>query len=305
MALKDEMEFGFVLPCRSWEPIDMESVRRVAERADASGFRDLWVTENTLDESFSFDPMVILSYAAALTRRIRLGVSVMVLPLHHPVHVAHQTACLDYVSGGRAVIGVGLGRAPHYRDFGVPLERRVRRFLEAVEVMRALWTRDAAGYHGEFFDVEGGMAIKPLQKPHPPLWMGGIHPDALRRAARIADAWMGAGGSSKASLKEAVPILHEALAKAGRDPASFTISKRVFLAVHEDPAFAQAEGLRWFRDVYHNPAALHTHGFAGTPEQLLEYVQELREMGANHVLLNPIARYEEQLDIIAQIFDLR
>jgi probable F420-dependent oxidoreductase len=304
MALKDEMEFGFVLPCRSWEPIDMQSVRRTAIRADELGFRDLWVTENTLDDSFSLDPAVVLTYAAALTTRIRLGVSVVVLPLHSPIHVAHQIASLDYVSGGRAVLGVGLGRAAHYTDFGVPLERRVSRFNEGVDVIKALWTQPAADYHGDFFDVDGGMALRPVQKPHPPIWLGGVHPATLKRAARIADGWMGAGGSSKQGLTEAVPVLKEALTEQGRDPAQFTISKRVFMSVHEDADFAHREALRWFTDVYHNPAMLETNGFAGTPEQLREYIEEAQDMGATHLLLNPITRYEEQADIIAEVVGL-
>src|ERR1044071_4398282 len=110
MALKDSISFGFGLPHRSPDPIDVGAVRRVAQRADALGFRDLWVTENTLDHVFSFDALTILTYAAAVTNRIRLGVSVSVLPLHHPVEVAHRVATLDYMSEGRAILGVGIGR---------------------------------------------------------------------------------------------------------------------------------------------------------------------------------------------------
>ena len=304
MALKDEMEFGFVLPCRSWAPIDMESVRRTAIRADELGFRDLWVTENTLDESYSFDPAVVLSFAAAITTQIRLGVSVVVLPLHNPIHIAHQIASLDYASDGRAVLGVGLGRAGHYMDFGVPLERRVTRFNEGVDLIKALWTKPTADYHGDFYDVDGGMALKPVQQPHPPIWIGGNHPATLRRAARIADGWMGAGGSSKQGLAEAVPMLNEALAEQGRDASQFTISKRVFMSVHENAEIANTEALRWFTDVYHNPAMLETNGFSGTPEQLRVYIEEARDMGANHLLLNPITRYEEQADTVAEVVGL-
>ena len=89
MTLKDTIPVGMSLPHRSPDPIDVASVRRVAERAEALGFSDLWVTENTLDHVFSFDPAVILAYAAAVTTRIRLGVAVAVLPVHNPSHVAH------------------------------------------------------------------------------------------------------------------------------------------------------------------------------------------------------------------------
>jgi probable F420-dependent oxidoreductase len=305
VALKDEMEFGFVLPCRSWAPIEVESIRRTAVRADELGFRDLWVTENTIDDSFSLDSMVDLAYAAALTTRIRLGVSVVVLPHHSPVHVAHAVGSLDYLSGGRAILGVGLGRPAHYKEFGVTTDRRVRRFTEAVDVIKALWTQPRADFHGEIFEVEAGMALKPVQKPHPPIWLGGSHADALRRAARIGDGWMGAGGASKASLREAIPLLRSELEKQGRDPDAYAYSKRVFLSVHENAAKAREEGLHWFTDVYHNPAMLDANGFAGTPEQAREYIEELRDIGCNHVLLNAVDRYEEQAEALAEVVGLK
>ena len=112
MALKDTISFGMSLPHRSPEPIDMLAVRQVAQRADALGFRDLWVTENTLDHVFCFDPVVVLTYAAAVTTSIRLGVAVVVLPVHNPIFVAHQVATLDYVSNGPGDPRRGIGPGP-------------------------------------------------------------------------------------------------------------------------------------------------------------------------------------------------
>ncbi len=120
MALKDHIAFGMSLPHRSPDRIDMKVVRAVAQRAEALGFRDLWVTENTLDHVTCFDPVVVLTYAAAVTSRIRVGASVVVLAIHSPMMVAHQWATLDTVSNGRAILGVGLGREHHYREFAVP-----------------------------------------------------------------------------------------------------------------------------------------------------------------------------------------
>ncbi len=117
MVLKDQIAFGMSLPHRSPDAIDMAAVTTVARRAEALGFRDLWVTENTLDHVMCFDPVVVLTYAAAVTSRIRLGASVVVLAIHSPLLVAHQWATLDYVSNGRAILGVGLGREHHYRQF--------------------------------------------------------------------------------------------------------------------------------------------------------------------------------------------
>ena len=122
MALKDKIPFGISLPHRSPDRIDMEDVKQVATRAEALGFRDLWVTENSLDHVNCFDPVVILTYAAAVTTKIRVGCSVVVLQIHSPLMVAHQWGCLDYVSGGRAILGVGIGREHHYRQFEVPVD---------------------------------------------------------------------------------------------------------------------------------------------------------------------------------------
>ncbi len=115
--------------------------------------------------------------------------------------MAHQWATLDYVSNGRAILGVGLGRDHHYAQFQIPRDGRVRRFRESIELIKALWTEPRVDYRGRVYRLEDGtMAPKPLQKPRPPIWMGVGHPDALRRTAAIADGWMGSGGSSNAAF---------------------------------------------------------------------------------------------------------
>jgi probable F420-dependent oxidoreductase len=304
MALKDQIPFGMSLPHRSPDPLDMLAVRQVAQRADALGFRDLWVTENALDHVFSFDSVVVLTYAAAVTTAIRLGVAVLVLPVQNPIHVAHQVATLDQVSNGRAILGVGLGRDHHYIEFQVPREHRVRRFREGVELIKALWTEPKVSYRGSVFHLEGGMALKPVQKPRPPIWLGGDHPDAVRRAAALADGWMGSGGSSTAGFSRCVPILRAELEKVGRDPATFPISKRVFLSVHERPEVARAELHRWFTTVYRNPDGTNASGVHGTPEQVRERLEGLVAAGANHLLLNPVCRYPEQVEALAAVVGL-
>jgi probable F420-dependent oxidoreductase len=305
MALKHKIPFGVSLPHRSPDPIDTATVRAVAQQAEALGFRDLWVTENTLDHVTCFDPVVVLTYAAAVTTRIRLGASVVVLVTHSPLTVAHQWATLDHVSGGRAILGVGLGREHHYRQFEVPEAGRVRRFREEVELIKALWTQQSVTFRGRFYRLEDAtMAPKPVQRPHPPIWMGVGHPDAVRRAASIGDGWMGSGGSSIAEFGRSVPVLREALAAAGRDPDGFPISKRIFVAVDERPEVARAELQRWFTEVYHNPAGTEASGIYGTPEQVRERLEEVIAMGANHLLLNAVSRHEEQTQALAEVVGL-
>jgi alkanesulfonate monooxygenase SsuD/methylene tetrahydromethanopterin reductase-like flavin-dependent oxidoreductase (luciferase family) len=200
---------------------------------------------------------------------------------------------------------VGLGRDHHDEQLQTPTEGRVRRFREGVELIKQLWTEPRVDYSGRIFRLaDGTMAPKPVQKPHPPIWMGVGHPDALRRTAAIADGWMGSGGSSNASFVRSVPMLREALERAGRDPAAFPISKRVFLSVDERPEAARAELHRWFTVVYRNPEGTDASGIHGTPEQVRERLEELVAAGANHLLLNPVARYEEQLENLASVVGL-
>jgi probable F420-dependent oxidoreductase len=305
MSLSDKIPFGVSLPHRSPDAIDMHTVYAVAQRADALGFQDLWVTENTLDHVTSFDPVGVLTYAAAVTKRIRLGASVIVLPIHSPMTVAHQWATLDRISNGRAIMGVGIGGKHHYRQFAVPMEGRILRFREEMEVIKALWTQDKVTYHGQFYQLDDAtMMLKPVQKPHPPIWMGVGHPDALRRAAKLADGWMGSGGSSIAEFGRSVPLLRDALQEAGRDPGAFPISKRIFMMVDDKPEVARAELHRWFTEVYHNPQGTDASGIHGTPEQVKERLEEIVAMGANHLLLNPVGRHEEQVEVLASIVGL-
>jgi alkanesulfonate monooxygenase SsuD/methylene tetrahydromethanopterin reductase-like flavin-dependent oxidoreductase (luciferase family) len=160
-------------------------------------------------------------------------------------------------------------------------------------------------YRGDVFRVaDGAMPLKPVQTPHPPIWLGGDHPDAVRRAAALGEGWMGSGGSSTATFARSVPVLRAALEKAGRDPATFPVSKRVFLSVHERPEVARAEVDRWFTTVYHNPAGADASGIHGTPLQVRARLEELVAMGASHLLLNPVCRYTEHVDALADVAGL-
>lgn len=265
------VRFGMSLPHRSAEPIAPEVVGEVARRAEDLGFQDLWVTNNTIDQAESLDAVIALTFAAAMTRTVGLGVSVLVLPLFHPVQVAHQIATLDRLSHGRAILGVGLGKAHDYPTFGVPTDGRVRRLLESVEMIKQLWAGPNVSYDGQVFQVDDvTIGTTPLQRPHPPIWMGGAHPAALRRAATRSDGWMGGGGLSTVAFQQSVPLLRAALEEAGRDPTDFPISKRVFLSVHEHAGTARSELDQWFAGVYGYPSGTEEVGVFGTPAQVGE-----------------------------------
>lgn len=304
-TLAHRATWGYTLPSRSTDRVELDAWSTVAVQAEEHGFADVWVTENTLDRVYSLDPVVALSAAAAVTSRIRLGVAVSMTAVHSPVTVAHQWASLDVVSGGRAVLATGLGRPEHFRDFGVPQERRVGRFLEGLRVMRALWSHgdsDALPFRGEFYDVEHGFALEPVQRPLP-VWFGGGHANALARAARHADGWMASGQSGVRAFAGSVATLRARLDELGRDVSAFPISKRVFLMVDETPARALAALERWFGEAYGDPSLAHTSGVYGTAEHVAETLHDLIDAGATHLLLNPVSRHLQQLEAVVELLD--
>ncbi len=294
---------GMSVPHRSLEPIEVEDVVAVARAAEAQGFSDVWVTNNALDASaYCFDSFGVLNFVAAHTDRIGLGVSVMVLPIYHPVHIAQGAASLDWLSGGRAILGLGLGSAGELEEFGIPTDRRVGRFLEQVAIIKRLWTEDAVTHEGDAFRLhDAAIRLRPRQEPHPPIWFGGVHPNAIRRAVRHADAWMGAGGASTESFEQAVGLLHETLEEQHRDRDSFTISKRVFLSVHDDLAVARDEVRRWYGEVYGSADHAEVSAAYGSVEAVREQLEAIAAAGADHLLLNPICRYRDHIDLMAEV----
>src|SRR4051794_23288816 len=179
-------------------PIDPEFIRRFARRAEELGFDSLWVQESIIGRQRQLDSIAVLTFAAACTTRIRLGAAVLLLPLRNPVPLAKTLVSLDQLSGGRLTLALGLGRAgPTDAAFGVEHGSRLGRFNEALRILKALWTEDSVTLDGKYWQLRDvSMEPKPVQQPHPPIWFGVHHPDALRRAARHADGFIGAGGTS-------------------------------------------------------------------------------------------------------------
>ena len=283
-------------------PTDMELLRRWVARAEELDFESLWTQEDITGDDPSLEPLTQLSYVAALTTRARLGVSVMVAPLRNPVQLAKALGSLDQMSHGRLTVGVGIGgRQNMYPAFGLTTDRRARRFVELLDVMKALWTEPQATYEGQFWQLDGvPMEPKPVQKPHSPLWFGGRHPDALRRAVRHGDGWMGAGSSTTATFLECVQQLNTFLEEAGRDPATFPISKRVYLAVDDNEKRAEERITTWFDNRYHNAPLGAEVSVWGSAAQCAEKLAEIVDGGAEMLMLNPMFDHMEHLEQLTE-----
>jgi probable F420-dependent oxidoreductase len=282
-------------------PIDPERIRRYLARAEALGFTGAWVVEQVVGTIPSLEPIELLTFAAAVTQRLRVGAAVLLTALRTPLHTAKSLATLDQLSGGRLDVGVGLGGQPAvYPAFGLSAERRAARFAEGVILMKRLWTEPRVTFDGEFYRLKDlPMEPKPRQRPHPPIWFGGHHPDALRRAVALGDAFMGAGSASTATFAAEVGLLRRALEAAKRDPVTFPVAKRVYIAVDDDRARAGRRLTEWFGGFYHRPQLAEEVSVWGSAEQCAEGLRAVVAAGAGMLMLNPVFDDEEQLERFA------
>jgi probable F420-dependent oxidoreductase len=283
-------------------PIDIPSLQTYLSRAEMLGYDSAWVQEQIVGTVPTLEPITLLTYAAALTRTLRLGTSVMLTVLRNPIQLAKSLTSLDHLSQGRLTVGVGLGNpSPDVAAFGVSPQRKVRRFVEGLEVMKALWTQPTVQFTGEFWQLEGiAQEPKPVQQPHPPLWFGARQPAAIRRAVRLGDGWMGAGSSSTQDFKAQIQALRGFLDEAKRDPATFTISKRVYLAVDSNQARAEERLRAWFGVRYRSADMGSRVSVWGSVDECVDQLRDLVASGAQHLLLNSAFDHLEHLELMAK-----
>jgi probable F420-dependent oxidoreductase len=223
------VKIGFGLPVSgSWATPD--TITHVARRAEELGYHSLWSFQRLLspvDGSWGemyrsvHDPLTALAYAAAITSRVRLGVAVVNLPFTTPVQLAKQATTVDILSAGRLDLGLGLGWSDEeYAASGASKLRQGRRAEEFVAVLKTLWTDEVVAHEGEFYRIPSArMDPKPVQRPHPPVLLGGTAPAALRRAGRLTDGWVSSSRADLDRIGESITIVAGAAAEVGRDPS--------------------------------------------------------------------------------------
>jgi probable F420-dependent oxidoreductase len=294
---------GIAIPQTFTGSVDVELIRKFVTRAEALGFDSLWVQEQIISDSSILEPVTLLTYVSALTRRVRLGSSVLLTVIRNPVQLAKSLATLDQLSNGRLILGVGVG-GEHVPEsvFGISGERRGRRFIEGIQVMKALWTQPRASFNGQFWKFENvAMEPKPLQQPQPPLWFGARDAIGLRRAARHGQGWMGAGSSSSADFVQQIGTLGRFLDEEKRNPAQFAISKRVYLAIDNDRDRAERRLKEWFA-VRYKRAEMAAHvSLWGSRQECADKLNYLVRAGAKHLMLNPVFDEMEQLELLAEV----
>ncbi len=197
------MKFGIGLP-NYGKNSSFDEIRRVALAADRLGFHSVWTTdhivvpeENTDPYGRVFESLTMLAMLAMLTQRVKLGASVLVLPMRNPILAAKQIATIDVASGGRMIVGLGVGwNEKEYRNLGANFHDRGKRLDEDIQLLRTLWSNENASFQGKYTQLDHAMSSPlPAQDGHLPIWIGGNGESAWRRVAQLGDGWHATGPS--------------------------------------------------------------------------------------------------------------
>ena len=265
-----------------------ENVVRVAQRAEELGYDSVWVLERLLwptepkdpypvtpdgklPETYQIvlDPIETLTFVAAITSRVDLGTSVLVLPYHTPIELARRIATLDVLSGGRARVGVGIGWSrDEFEAAGTPFERRGPRADEFLQAMIALWTENPVSFKGDFYNIpESIVGPKPLKRPHPPVYVGGSGKGALERAVKHGNGWNPSGPPSIEWLETEINELRRLAAQAGRPSIEVVL-----------------RGIGFIMDQSPGPNRMPT---VGTLDEIGQDIGRLRDIGVTELIFSP------------------
>jgi len=315
-----KIQFGVRVP-NSGPLSSVENIVKATKQAEELGFDSIWVHDHvvwssemhrhhissgaaealtdTQDANF-YEATTMLSYLAAETKKITLGVACLVMPCRNPIYAAKQYATLDWLAKGRLIVGVGLGskatrESDEFGVFGVSYDKRGDRTDEYIEAMKAIWTQPAASYRGNFIQFKDAEIFpKPMQKPHPPVWVGGWMKLAAKRAGRYGEGWI-PGWLSPKEMKVGADLLAETARANGRDPSKITIAveKLATIAKTRDEGINLAmptiktSSQSYERDINDMQFALDRHIF-GSVSDVRRRIDEFVEAGVQHFELKII-----------------
>ncbi|MBM9461195.1 LLM class flavin-dependent oxidoreductase [Nocardioides sp. zg-536] len=274
------------------------------ELAAELGYDSVWTINHFQSNLATPQPISMIASLIPRTGDMTIGTGILLLPLFHPAHVAEEFATLDQLSGGRVVLGVGAGyRENEFAAFGIDPATRFGRLDESLRLIRELWTGEPVTFSGKHFSLEdASIGVRPLTPGGPPVWVGAGGTKAVRRAARLGDAWYAPGNSPNPSfLPDHVAVYDAALLEAGKDPATVerpvgvelycaptteqAVAEALPHARREYSTYAEYPALRWQRDRF-DELVVNTL-LLGSPEDLVRRIGELREVGFNHLIFRP------------------
>src|SRR5213592_2261889 len=273
------MKFGVWIPtCRHLATV--QNIRHSAVRAEQLGYDSVWVSDHVVAPNANivnfgetiFDPLVTLGMFAGATSRVQLGTTVLIVPYRNAVVTAKMVSSLDALSGGRVVLGIGAGWvAAESAMLGVPFAERGTMTDEHLEAMQELWTKREPSFAGKYTQFSGLVfEPKPVQKPHPPIWVGGHGRASLRRTAQFGAAWHPINRSPD-ELRAGLAEIARLCQARGRATA---------------PALTLRNDVRILRPGQSAPASTHAgRVLAGEPNALVDQVRELAGLGVEHLVL--------------------
>ena len=263
-------------------------------RADAAGFSSVVFAEHHfLEDGWLPRPMMLAAAAASVTSKMRVGTDIVILALHHPVAVAEETAVLDLLSGGRALLGLGLGwMKAEFEGFGVPFRRRARIYERSIGIVRALLRGETVSDDGHYRLREARLRPPPT-RPDLPVWLGALEDVGVERAARLGDAWIMPPGNRLGRLVEQRELLLEVRDRAGLPaPAEQPLRREAFVAESDDRAWELfAAGLRHEYGLVYRP--LHpTYPEDDSTANLRRWGEDMFVVGAPETVAAELGRYE-------------
>jgi probable F420-dependent oxidoreductase len=290
------------------------NIRLAAQLSESLGFDSVWVTDHVVVPSTSVDAfgptfyeaVTVMSYVAAITSRLQIGAAILIVPYRHPLVLAKMLATADQLSGGRMILGAGLGWLDSESTLmGVPHKRRARIADEALRAIRACWESDQPEFHGEVYDFAGfHFAPRPHANRHLPIFIGGASTAALRRAARFGDGWIGDGQTFE-ELEVALGQLEHELAAQGRELGGMEVVMRTGLQVATDPAgITESPSEQGWKSPEFVTAGRTP--FRGVREEVVADFRRAAELGVGHLIFEfPVSRGEESMALFETLAGIR
>ncbi len=238
----------------------------------------------------------MMAYLLREAQGMTVGGNILLLPLLNPVHVAEEAATMDVLSGGRFVLGVGLGyRAGEFDAFGISLKERAPRFVESIALMRRLWTEDRVTHEGRFYSVKDhGISLRPSRPGGPPVWVAGLVEAAVKRAARIGDAWLIANATTLGATAPLMAVYRDTLRALGKTVAEYPIARECYVGSSNATAFAECRAALEYK--YNSYAAWGME----SPTASMTFEELARDrfiIGDKVAVKEEIARWREALGV--------
>jgi len=281
-----------------WQPT-IDEMQALVRLVDDCGYDSLWVGDHIAFAVAIFDPLLQLAQAAVVSRRLKLGTNVYLVPLRHPVPIAKQAATLDHLSEGRLIFGVGVGGEfpKEFEACGVPLGERGARLSAAIPLLRQLWRGEPVSYTGRYFGAFSEVSMQPpaRQPGGPPIWVGGRADAALARAGRLADGWISYVVTPE-TYRAGLETIAAAADAAGRRIERFGTGHLLFarLDASYEQALDAAAATLSHRYAMDFRRAAERYAALGRPEQVAERIRAFHEAGVRHLVLDLVGPYEER-----------